>query len=63
MFEFLELIDFGRVFEAHGEKWQKIKYIKDGYNIAIKDGDKLPCQLFLVKEEKKEKEIKEEEER
>lgn len=52
MFEFLDMMNFGRVITAHGEKWQSIQYYQDGYHLAIKTGEQsLPVQCYLVKQD------------
>ena len=54
MFEFLQSINFGRVLKAHDEEWQSLKYFYDGYHLVIKKGSKLPCPVYLIKEESEE---------
>lgn len=51
MFEFLQSLNFGRVLKAHGEEWQSLQYFHDGYHLVIKTDSKLPCQVYLIKEE------------
>jgi hypothetical protein len=51
MFEFAELFSFGREFTAHGENWQSVKELQQGYCIAIKTGGTLPMQCFVVQDD------------
>ena len=53
MSDFLEAFTFGREIEAHGRKWVSLKYFQNRFSLVVKKDDKLPCQVFLVQEEKK----------
>lgn len=52
MFDFLNMMNFGRVITANGEQWQSVQYFVDGYHLAIKTGEQsLPVQCYIVKED------------
>ena len=51
MLEFLENLNFGKEIKAHGEEWQFLKYLHDGYCIVIKKEAILPCPVYCIKEE------------
>lgn len=46
--------DFGEKITAHDEEWKSVFHTRSGYHIAARIGDTLPCQLFVVKEDKNE---------
>ena len=56
MFDFMNLMNFARVITAHGEKWQSIQMLQNRYHLAVKVGEKLPAQCFVVQEDEKPKE-------
>ena len=56
MFEFMNLMNFGREITAQGEKWQSIQMLQNRYHLAVKIGDKLPTQCYVVREDEKPKE-------
>jgi hypothetical protein len=49
MFEFFQDALFGQEIEAHGEKWQSVYRLPNGYHLAVKLGDKLPCHVHIVR--------------
>ena len=51
MFDFLSLMIFGREITAQGEKWQSVQMLQNGYHLAVKVGEKLPAQCYVVKED------------
>jgi hypothetical protein len=53
MFDFNDLNDdlqFGRLFEEGGEKWQVIKTLPNRYRLAVKANDSPPCICYVVRE-------------
>jgi hypothetical protein len=52
MFDFMNLMNFGREITAHGEQWQSIQMLQNGYHLAVRVGEKLPTQCYVVQEDK-----------
>ena len=50
MFDFLDMLSFGREVECHGEEWLMLRPLQNRYSLAIRPGDDFPCQVFLIKE-------------
>ena len=51
MIDFFNLMNFGREITAQGEKWQSIQMLQNHYHLAVKIGEKLPAQCYVVKED------------
>jgi hypothetical protein len=52
MLGFLEMINFGHEIEAHGKKWLSLKYLQDDFHMAVEKDAILPCQIYLVEDNK-----------
>ena len=50
MFDFIDDLQFGRTFEANGEKWQVINLLPNRYRLAVKVNDSPPCICYVVRE-------------
>ena len=57
MFDYLDIMTFGREIEAHGEKWLELKALQNRCYLAIRPSDSMPCQVFLVQTPEEEKKI------
>lgn len=55
MFDFMNLMNFGREITAQGEKWQSVQILQNRYHLAVKVGEKLPAQCYVVQEDEKPK--------
>lgn len=51
MFDFFEGLLLGQKVKAHGKDWILIKYLKEGYSLAVPKGETLPCQVYLIRED------------
>lgn len=51
MFDFLNMMNFGRVITAHEEEWQSVQYLQNGYHLAIRRSEGMPNHCYLVKED------------
>lgn len=51
MFDFMNLMNFGREITAQGEKWQTVLVLQNNYHLAIKSCAKLPAQCYIVQED------------
>lgn len=51
MFDFLDIFSLGQEIKAHGKDWILIKYLKEGYSLAVPKGETLPCQVYLIRED------------
>ena len=50
MFDFIDMLSFGRKVECHGEEWLILQPLQNRCSIAVRPGDNFPCQVFLIKE-------------
>ncbi|MFA5340182.1 MAG: hypothetical protein WC332_00250 [Clostridia bacterium] len=48
MFEFIDMMQFGKEIEAYGDKWVIVKPLQNRCHLAIRYTDKLPCQVYLI---------------
>lgn len=53
MFDFMDMFSFGRIIEAHGEKWQSLMPFVNRYHLAIRVGQTIPAQCFVVQEDER----------
>lgn len=51
MFDFFEMLAFGRRIRAHEEDWSSLKSFCDGWHLAVKPDATAPCVVYLVKAE------------
>lgn len=56
VFDFMNMMNFGREITAQGEKWQSVQMLQNRYHLAVKVGEKLPAQCYVVQEDEKQKE-------
>jgi hypothetical protein len=54
MFDFMDMLSFGKKIQSKGETWISIKYLHDGMYIAVREDALFPAPMYLVKEDKKE---------
>lgn len=55
MFDFMQMMQFGRETKAHGETWLVLHALQNRCSLAIKPGDTFPCPVYLIQEPEKEK--------
>lgn len=48
MFEFMDMLNFGKELEVNGEKWLSIKSLQNRCHLVVRPTDTYPCQVFLV---------------
>jgi len=52
MFDFMQMLGFGKEVTAHGQKWQSVHECPGGYHLAVPLNAQVPCPVTLVKEDK-----------
>ena len=53
MFDFTDMFQTGREITAHGCQWVIVKSIGPRLYLATKPETTMPCQVYLVREDKK----------
>jgi hypothetical protein len=50
MFEFLDILEFGRKVTIQDEEWLILRPLQNGCSLAVKPTDKMPCPVWLIQE-------------